>query len=268
MTLISSRFGKYLTSYDLLKFFAVVTMVIDHIGFYLFPHVIELRIIGRLSSPCWMFLAGFSKSLETGKNIFIGCFILILTNCILGTYLLPLNILALIIVTRLFLKYMGESLFRRKELIFYCFLVMTIISLPTYYIFEYSTYGVMIAMAAYALRRHGETALQSRGEKILLGSALGIYVLGQVGIFMFNPIEIAVLMLSICILGVVLYKFVPREYPDLTEKLPAPIVWILQFCGRYSLEIYVVHLIMLWGISVYLGYHSSDFLHPTLFYQW
>lgn len=39
-----------------LKIIAAILMVIDHIGYFLFPHVIELRIIGRLSFPIFAFL--------------------------------------------------------------------------------------------------------------------------------------------------------------------------------------------------------------------
>ena len=39
-----------------LKLFAIITMVIDHIGYALFPEVLLLRIIGRLSLPIFAFL--------------------------------------------------------------------------------------------------------------------------------------------------------------------------------------------------------------------
>ena len=44
-----------LTSYQL-KWIAVITMVIDHIGAVLFPGELILRIIGRLSFPIFCFL--------------------------------------------------------------------------------------------------------------------------------------------------------------------------------------------------------------------
>ena len=43
-------------SNDRLKIIAVVAMVIDHIGSYLFPNAVMLRIIGRISFPIFAFM--------------------------------------------------------------------------------------------------------------------------------------------------------------------------------------------------------------------
>lgn len=39
-----------------LKIIALITMTIDHIGMYLFPHILILRIIGRLSMPIFAYM--------------------------------------------------------------------------------------------------------------------------------------------------------------------------------------------------------------------
>ncbi|ABE04776.1 F pilin acetylation protein TraX [Rickettsia bellii RML369-C] len=41
---------------DLLKTLAIIAMIIDHIGLYLYPDLIILRIIGRTAMPvfCWL----------------------------------------------------------------------------------------------------------------------------------------------------------------------------------------------------------------------
>ncbi|MCF0110995.1 MAG: hypothetical protein HUJ58_03775, partial [Erysipelotrichaceae bacterium] len=46
---------KKLTSYHL-KWIALVTMTIDHIGYFLFPRYKILRIIGRIAFPLYAFL--------------------------------------------------------------------------------------------------------------------------------------------------------------------------------------------------------------------
>lgn len=39
-----------------LKLLAVVTMLIDHMGFTLFPHAVWMRAVGRLAFPIFCFL--------------------------------------------------------------------------------------------------------------------------------------------------------------------------------------------------------------------
>ena len=41
-----------------LKLIALITMIIDHIGYLLFPQITLFRIIGRLSFPLYAFLIG------------------------------------------------------------------------------------------------------------------------------------------------------------------------------------------------------------------
>jgi len=39
----------------LIKWIAVITMTIDHIGYYLFPSFLFLRVIGRIAFPCFLY---------------------------------------------------------------------------------------------------------------------------------------------------------------------------------------------------------------------
>ena len=55
-----------MTRFDL-KILAIITMVIDHIGAFFFPHLIVLRILGRLSFPIFAWLVG-TGAVKT-KNI-------------------------------------------------------------------------------------------------------------------------------------------------------------------------------------------------------
>lgn len=45
-------------SYDkinAIKWIGIITMTIDHVGYYLFPQMIWLRIIGRIAFPCFLY---------------------------------------------------------------------------------------------------------------------------------------------------------------------------------------------------------------------
>lgn len=55
--------------YDLLKVFAICVMIIDHIGYYLFPDLLELRLIGRFAFPIFLFLVGFNGSYRWRRSL-------------------------------------------------------------------------------------------------------------------------------------------------------------------------------------------------------
>ncbi|MCK9352228.1 MAG: TraX family protein [Candidatus Paceibacterota bacterium] len=59
-----------------LKIIAIVTMVIDHIGYFFFPQYIALRFIGRLSFPlfCW-FVAEGAKHTQNEKKYLLRMFL-------------------------------------------------------------------------------------------------------------------------------------------------------------------------------------------------
>ena len=61
---------KHLTSFDL-KVIAIVTMTIDHMGYYLFPEYDWLRIIGRIAFPLFAFLCAESFRYTRDKKAYV-----------------------------------------------------------------------------------------------------------------------------------------------------------------------------------------------------
>ncbi len=264
---LSSRFSPYLTSYDFLKFFAVVTMIVDHIGFFFFPDLDWMRVIGRMSFPVWMFLIGYAKTREIPKSMWIGCLVLLASNIVMGEYVFPLNILALMIVMRLTLDGLARIVFKNKEGLFYSFLILSILALPLYMLIEYSTLGVLLALLGYAARHRGETCLGPVAEKIYFTAVMTIVASSQIFIFHFLGVLGYSAFAGFMAVGVMLYLFKPQEYPVLTSRMPFPFRWVLQFCGRYSLEIYVVHVIAFAAIAIAVGLHDANWFAPQLFFH-
>lgn len=56
--------------YDYLKVLALFTMIIDHLGYYLFPEYLWLRLVGRIAFPIFLFLVGFNGSYRWKWNLF------------------------------------------------------------------------------------------------------------------------------------------------------------------------------------------------------
>ena len=62
--------NEHFTSFDL-KIIAVITMTIDHIGYFLFPDVEWLRVIGRISFPIFAFLCAQSYRYTHDKKTYL-----------------------------------------------------------------------------------------------------------------------------------------------------------------------------------------------------
>ena len=58
----SDRYGVDLNYIDLLKLIASISMIIDHVGAYLFPEYPVFRLLGRLAAPIFFFVAGLNIS--------------------------------------------------------------------------------------------------------------------------------------------------------------------------------------------------------------
>jgi hypothetical protein len=95
--------------YDYLKLFAIVTMIIDHIGYFLYPDIMELRMIWRRAFPMFFFLIGRNWSSHIPHSLmFRACFIqwvLRWTSYLQWYDLRQLNILPVAILVKLFLWY-------------------------------------------------------------------------------------------------------------------------------------------------------------------
>lgn len=254
-----------LTSYDFLKCITVLFMFTDHIGAYFIQDEIWWRVFGRLGFPVWFFLAGYSKSKEVGATLWIGAAILLFENVMFGDYLFPANALVSFICIRIFMAHYYKNYFAGWEVLLYSTVAFTLLAVPTGYIFEYGTLAFMFAMFGCAVRNKNELGIGNK-IRILFCVTVAISVAAlESFIFRFNLAESLVCMTLICSMSLVMFYFKPLEYPVLTRKLPTPLTRLIQFGGRYTLEIYVIHIFV---IKAYLFFVSKAGMHqwfsPTL----
>ncbi|MBU2579680.1 conjugal transfer protein TraX [Patescibacteria group bacterium] len=142
-----------------LKIIAVITMVADHVGFLFFPHILWLRIIGRISLPIFAFLIG--EGYEKTSNV--------------KKYFFRLAIFALIsFVPHYFLFKVGSAPYSGGFNIFFTLTagLLGLIALNRYSTFtgitaligiatvaellrfDYGAYGVLLICALRGFRRH------------------------------------------------------------------------------------------------------------------
>lgn len=238
----SSSLPSVITSYDLLKILAVVTMVIDHLGVYFFPDLIWMRAVGRASAPIWLFLIGYARSRDITALLLISGGILLIANSLVGLPIFPLNILFTIAATRFVLDRLTHAFLknedRERRIILLCALVFLI---PfTDMISEYGTLALLFALMGYLVRNI------IRGAPLIWVTfiAFGAYGAYEGLIFGFSPPMMAVMVLAVGSVIPLLYWFDGRALPPLEARLPKILSTMLRFCGRRTLLIYVVHLLL------------------------
>lgn len=143
--------GAAYTAFDLMKFFAIFNMTVDHIGAYFFPHALWIRAIGRITFPVWFFLVGYSRSLSIGRNLWIYAALLLADHPFVGRAIFPLNALVSIIFSRFALNFfICRNLIPGKlPEILVAFVMLVLFTDP---VFEYGTLACMFTIFGWMVR--------------------------------------------------------------------------------------------------------------------
>lgn len=246
-----ARLPAAITSYDLLKTFAMLTMVVDHVGVYLFPDQIGWRILGRMSLPVWLFLVGFARSRDLGPALFAGALITLLGNLVFGQHLLPANILFTIIVTRLLIDgIMRRALASRPA--FLGEVLLLVLLAPTLVLFEYGSHAFLWAMAGYLSRHRDRVGASAPAVLGFLAFVGLVHATTQAYLLETDPPQSLAIGLGVLAVAVVLAGFRPATYPRLTRRLAPLLVGTIHLLGRQSLALYVGHLLLLQAMAAVL----------------
>lgn len=183
---------------NFLKYIGYITMIIDHVGVYLFPGNIWLRIIGRIAYPC--FIYGVITGIHYTSNIFkyAGRMLLmgLFGNIALGAvYPLSIGFTLTILI-------MGLDSYKKNKkgyvVLFGLFSFFT----------EYSVYGFLLGLAMYQWKNN-----------IITKRMLSIYLVllhVMVWIFMNAPLQLFM------VLFFVVYKIATKvniQIPNISKEL-------------------------------------------------
>ncbi|WP_277630911.1 TraX family protein [Atopococcus tabaci] len=145
---------------NMIKWIGIVTMTIDHIGYFLFPGMLWLRIIGRIAFPCFLYtiIEGTQRTHNYPRYLF--------RLLLLGVLSMPVtpntwNVLFLLALFSFSLKY------RRFFLI--CLLLSFFV--------EYSVYGFLFGWALWWMKERNDA------QGIGLSAAAQLLVLPSIQIF-------------------------------------------------------------------------------------
>lgn len=224
-----------ITSYDVLKTVAVITMIFDHVGLYLWPEAEMLRVFGRLSAPLWFFLIGFARTRDVPFSWVFWLGIDLSVSAALGLEIKP-NVLLTLMLIRLSLDALAPLLYPRSRFtmafVMFCVVMMPLVQ-P---LLEYGSYAWLLAAVGYWIRRDGMT-----GITWMTAVLFGYFALQSFS-FGFNEAEILVFVGGMMCIAAAIIPF----NPDASLRLQsATLAGIYRFCGQYSLIIFAVHLIIL-----------------------
>lgn len=239
----------HLTSYDLLKTMAIVLMILDHIGWYFYPDESWFRVLGRLCVPMWFFLIGYARTRDISLRALVGATLLLLFSIIAGETVFPLSILITLMIGRFFIDaWMGAG---RKggEALAGLFCILFLLALPTSILFEYGTLGFLFTVFGAMCRYRQDVPIvmeNGYGRQIFLfalASFIGFTIVQSMQMTSLSAAQFFFMVFGMGLVWYALYKFRPAEFPMANLKLGKSITAALQFTGRNTLEIYVLHLI-------------------------
>ncbi len=260
-------FPKELTSYDLLKSFALITMIIDHLGYFLFPDESWMRLIGRMSFPIWLFLVGYAQSRDLSLMLWLCALSVLVGGIIFGHSIFPVNILFSIILVRLVLDYSVGLMFHSVAMLWVMPTLLMIMALPTNLLFEYGSLGLMVAMMGWMLRHRQEKPTVRKVLPVFAGVTILTHVMMTFLNFSFTPIETKFFPFLFLVAYGVLFLFKPAIYPELTAKFPKSMLQILQFMGRYSLYLYAFHVILFMFFALWPNPEKFGLFQWSWFYE-
>ena len=241
---------KALTSYDLLKALAILLMVIDHVGYFFYPEEMWFRTLGRLSVPIWFYLIGFAKTREVPRLWWIGAGVVLASAVVSGGYLFPINILFTLILTRILIDHMIVRAFKDTEAFAGMYFICVLLTVPAMLFFEYGFIGMLFAIIGY-MRRHAEV-IQMKPLPywgFVIAAAVSYVVMQSVLMPSLTSAQFWTFALGMSGLVFVFHIFDAKTYSGLKGALVSPI----QFLGRRSLEIYVLHLLAFRAASMVLN---------------
>lgn len=240
---------KDLTSYDLLKAAAVIIMIIDHMGYYLFLEEPWFRAIGRIGFPVWFFLIGYSRGRDFSLSLFIGAILLVISNFVTGMAIFPLNALITIIVIRFIIDPLMSFALRHLLCLLATITIVTGMIVPSFAFSEYGTLALLLAMFGYIVRHKPVVpGLHETADRIAAGMGIYcfiIFLFVQQTFFMFPQKQMIFLIAGTAMVMWCLFNFRSVSYPWLTARIPLCFSSTIQCLGRNTMEIYVLHLVIL-----------------------
>jgi TraX protein len=241
----AAKYGRVITTHDVLKCLAVLLMTIDHIGFFFFPEAIWWRVFGRVCVPIWFFFVGFSTPASPRKDMLWLCLLLIAVDLFTVNVVFPINILATIYVARYIVNYMATR--DRDAFMLLIFTAAIAVMIPiTDRLFEYGALVFFFSLAGHYYKHHRSEWIAP--ATLFLGFA--IFSAHQAYSFGMTTLQAAVMTIMLAAICILLSKFCTRTVPMSGTNVAGT---MMRYVGRNTHYYYVAHYMLFVALDTYLN---------------
>ncbi len=214
---------------------AIIIMVIDHLGLYIWSEYQIMRVIGRMAMPIFCFFAGYNFHHKPKIKIFVIGSLLYIFTLFLFKQFVTSNILITIFLGQCYLYFFGDNLNK----FFYkgCFHLVLLCSLYFYswFFIDYGTMAIAIMVLGY-IAKHDHANF-----RLTIIISIILTILYAILNFQFSYIYIIILI----ILAILEYKLI------IFKKFDQKISLNLRIISHNALYIYAIHVAILQFIFLY-----------------
>lgn len=228
---------------DLLKTLAIIAMIIDHMGLYLYPELTIMRIIGRTAMPVFCFFAGYNFHDKPKTHIIIFGVLLQIYTTVLFKQFITTNILISIYLGQWYIYYFRNSLTRFFYSGYCHVIIMVILWYISWALIDYGTLVIAIMILGFISKQ--EKANLKLCCFIAIFASFVHSTLFTLAIsfneFNFSKTD---LILNLTFLTVTYILMIISDY---SQKIPISLKWI----SRNALYIYCIQIMILQFIFIY-----------------
>ncbi len=227
------------TSYDVLKLLALVAMTADHVGAFLFPDAMWLRVVGRLAAPLFCFLVGWNGSYRFRREL-LGAALLVTVLDLAYRSLFPLNILWVILLGRALMEWMDRRAKPESPTMIITVLLVWILSFA---LVEYGALALLWMLWGRAAHKQpgSHESWVYAGASFVIGLGFTCVLMQYTSAAQYT---VTALLFGLMLFG--LQRFQLREYPGM--RLPGA-----RFLARHALEYYVLHRAAIFVLGTVYG---------------
>lgn len=241
------RHGLTLNSYDIVKLLALLSMIIDHVGDYVFHDSELLRVLGRYAFPAFLFLVGYSANWRIRPDIVIYASLTSLAAALTFHTVFPTNILFGIILTRLAMRWIVTSaVLESREKTITLFIIIVFFYPISTLIQDYGTMCLLFAIAGYLVR----TKPQSAPARNFMLSTFSLYILMQWTLLDYSVAWKLCITVLLVMMSMQLWNF--RVYALQLSGISKPVTTALLWISHNALFIYCIHISLLMAVESHL----------------